>query len=152
MENYSKMIDSVIKKLDWDIIMKYYENGNFEEIPHKRKRVQITTKSIVAIKKELKDLAQFAIDGNLSEVQHDNWMILWNVNRLEIIFTPVRATSSINDNTAEDDEEINSDIVERDVLKDMLDKSIKEENYELSAVIHSRLKKLEKILSVSLKK
>jgi hypothetical protein len=151
MENYSKIIDSVIKKLDWDTIMKYYDYVDYEEGPNKRKRVQIKTKGITTIKKELRDLIQFVIDGNLNEIQHVNWIISWKNNetgfKLDIIFAPVRASITDTSEFVEEECISNSDLAERDVLKDMLNKSILEENYELSAVIHSRLKKLDKILT-----
>ena len=150
MENYSKLIDAVLKKLDWDIIMKYYElNAKIEEdTNHKRgKKVRLSQKTQFTVKKELKDLIKFAIDSNFDELQHDNWIVIWsnkNGFRLEVIFTPTRVTIS---ETEEIEEDLNSDEVERDVLNDMLKKAIKEENYELAAVIHSRLKKIDKIIS-----
>ena len=158
MENYSKLIDEVFKKLDWDHIMKYYETrGELEEdaTGKKGKKVRIHTKNILTIKKELKDLVKFVVDSNFSELQHDNWIIFWSNKesgyRLEIIFTPTRAVMSETD-SIEDEEIFGSDEVERDVLRDMLKKSIREENYELSAVIHSRIKRLDKIIKPSNKK
>ena len=155
MENYSKLIDEVFKKLDWDHIMKYYETrGELEEdsSSKKGKKVRVHAKSILSVKKELKDLVKFVVDSNFSELQHDNWIIFWTNKesgyKLEIIFTPTRAVISEKDNI-EDEEIFGSDEVERDVLKDMLKKSIKEENYELSAVIHSRIKRLDRIIKPS---
>lgn len=150
MENYSKLIDAVFKRLDWDHIMKYYENKEIEEDQGKRgKRVRLNTKTLATVKKELRDLVKFVMDSNFSELQHDNWIITWSNKdkgyRLEIIFTPTRAILLEDEDNVEDDD-MSSDEVERDVLRDMLKKSIKEENYELSAVIHSRLKKLDKVI------
>lgn len=158
MENYSKLIDEAFKKLNWDHIMKYYDShGEVEEDPTstKKKRVRLNTKSITTIKKELKDLMKFAMESNINEIEQDNWIIVWSNKdvgyRLELIFTPTRAVVSDDEAaTFDDDDAQSSDEIERDVLKDMLKKSIKEENYELSAVIHSRLKRLDKtIKSVS---
>jgi hypothetical protein len=156
MENYSKLIDSVFKKLDWNYIMKYFDaRGELEEdetTSKKGKRVRVNSKNIVTIKKELKDLVKFVVDSNFNELQHDNWIIFWSNKesgyRLEIIFTPTRAVMSEKDNI--DEEEIfGSDEVERNVLVDMLNKSIREENYELAGVINSRIKKLDKIIKSS---
>lgn len=156
MENYSKLIDDVFKKLDWDHIMKYYDTQKEvdEESTKKGKRVRVNSKNIVTVKKELKDLVKFVVESNFSELQHDNWIIFWSNKesgyRLEIIFTPTRVIMSEEDSNVPDDEEmITSDEIERDVLRDMLKKSIQEENYELSAVIHSRLKKLDKVIKSS---
>ena len=153
METIQKLIDEVLRKLDWDLIMKYFEStGVIEDEPiqsKKRvKRVQLNMKSLFTVKKELTDLIKFVIESNFDELQHDNWIISWTKGtgcRLEVVFTPTRVI--ITENFDEDDEPIlNSDIVERDVLTDMLNKAVLEENYELAAVIHSRLKKLDKLL------
>lgn len=154
MENYSKLIDGVFKKLNWDYIMRYYEmNGDIEEEqPSKKgKKVRVNAKSVHTVKRELKDLVRFVIESNFTELQHDNWIIFWsnkekNGYRLEIIFTPSRAMLCENESIEEDEPTMNSDEMERDVLLDMLKKSITEENYELSAVIHSRLKKIDKAI------
>lgn len=161
MENYSKLIDGVFKKLNWEYIMRYYEmNGDIEEeqpnTSKKGKKVRVNAKSIHTVKKELKDLVRFVIESNFNELQHDNWIIYWsnkekNGYKLEIIFTPSRAMVSENEPVEEAEDTMNSDEIERDVLRDMLKKSIKEENYELSAVIHSRLKKLDKAIKSSSK-
>ena len=155
MENYSKLIDEVFKRLDWDHIMRYFETQHgdaYEDTTSKKgKKVRVTTKSVFAIKKELRDLVKFVIDSNFNELQHNNWIIFWSNKesgyRLEIVFTPTRAVMCENDNSPEEEDPVgNSDEIERDVLKEMLVKSVKEENYELSAVIHSRLKKLDKAI------
>ena len=130
--------------------MKFFElNAKIEEDPHHKrgKKVRLSQKTQFTVKKELKDLIKFAIDSNFDELQHENWIIIWsnkNGFRLEVIFTPTRITIS---ETEEIEEDLNSDEVERDVLSDMLKKAIGEENYELAAVIHSRLKKIDKIIS-----
>lgn len=152
MENYSKLIDEVFKRLDWDHIMRYFETQHgdaYEDTTSKKgKKIRVTTRSVFTIKKELRDLVKFVIDSNFNELQHNNWIIFWSNKesgyRLEIIFTPTRVVMSENDTPEEEDLAGNPDEIERDVLKEMLIKSIKEENYELSAVIHSRLKKLDK--------
>lgn len=156
MENYSKLIDEVFKRLDWDHIMKYFETQHgdaYEDTTSKKgKKIRVTTKSVFTVKKELRDLVKFVIDSNFNELQHNNWIIFWSNKesgyRLEIIFTPTRVVLSENDNAPEEEDSSvgNPDEIERDVLKEMLVKSIKEENYELSAVIHSRLKKLDKAI------
>jgi len=156
MENYSRIIDAVLKKLDWDYIMKYFDNhGGFddEEISSKRKRIKINsnTKNILTVKKELKDLIQFVIDSSFTELQHDNWIIFYTAKdsgyKIEVVFTPTRA--SVSDSLEDEplETETSSDERERDVLQNMLDKSIKEENYELSAAVFSRLKKLDKSIA-----
>jgi len=157
MENYSKLIEAILKKLDWDHIMKYYEthSSEVEEDPKRKgKRVRVTSKNLSTIKKELKDLIMFVIESNFNELQHDNWIISWfnkgTGYRLEVIFTPTRSLISENEEDEEDDL-LNSDIVERDVLKDMMIKSVNEENYELAAVIRDRLKKLDKIIKANKK-
>jgi hypothetical protein len=155
MENYSKLIDEVFKRLDWDHIMKYYDQNKEieEEQPNKRgKRVRLNTKTVATVKKELRDLVRFVVDSNFSELQHDNWIILWSNKesgfRLEIVFTPTRAVVLEDEDTTDEEELPSSDEVERDVLRDMLKKSNQEENYELSAVIYSRLKKLDKSIGL----
>jgi len=137
--------------------MKYYEthSSEVEEDPKRKgKRVRVTSKNLSTIKKELKDLIMFVIESNFNELQHDNWIISWfnkgTGYRLEVIFTPTRSLISENEEDEEDDL-LNSDIVERDVLKDMMIKSVNEENYELAAVIRDRLKKLDKIIKANKK-
>lgn len=149
MKNYSKMIDDVINKLDWDHIMKYYDNKEID-VKKKGRKVEVGLKNVFTIKKELKNLILFVIENNAGEIQHDNWIIYWHIkdsgNRLEIIFTPTRILydDSIEDMNIEE----YSETSELKTLNEMLDKSVKEENYELSAVIFSRIKRLKKSMRV----
>ena len=149
MKNYSKMIDVVINKLDWNHIMKYYDNKDVD-IKRNGKKIEVDSKSISTIKKELRDLINFVIENNAGEVQHENWIIYWHIkdsgNRLEIIFTPTRILYDDSDEEILDEEY--SETTELKTLDEMLSKSVKEENYELSAVIFSRIKRLKKTMRV----
>ena len=155
MENYSEMVDEVLRGLDWGLIMNFYESGTYIETRKKKKNKDLSIKvTKESIKKELKDLIRFVVDSNAKELHHDQWIIFWRSgedernrlgSRLEVAFVPTRFVSFENDTVA-DDHAIEPDLdeMEKETLKDLLTKSIKEENYELSAVIHSRLKKLSK--------
>lgn len=152
MENYSKFIDEALKKLNWDHIMKYYESLEVIEedaSSKKKKRVRLKTKDVFSVKKELKDLIKFVMSCDINEVEQDNWIISWvkkeSGHTLEIVFTPTRCIMSDDESLLfEEDDQLSSEELERDALENMLKKSIKEENYELSSVIHSILKKMDK--------
>lgn len=149
MENYSKAIDSAINKIDWDIVKMFYRE--LESISQKKK-VVFRAKSVPEIKRDLKDLIKFAIEGNCKELRHDHWIISWNDNyktgtfSLEVFFIASKASAMDEFNAPEVEDELDPDMVEKGVLEEMLVKSVKEENYELSAVIHRRLNKLNKAL------
>ncbi len=148
MENYSKLIEEIIKKLDWSLIMKYYEiHGEVEEPVKKSKRINVKIKNLYEIKKELKDLLKFILASNILEIQHECWIVSWKNPKLEVVFAPTKIACNFLEEE-EEEEIVSAEDVENEmeigVLTDMLEKSILEENYELSAVVNSRLKKLKK--------
>jgi hypothetical protein len=147
MENYSKVVNDAINKIDWNVVKMFYKE--LESISTKKK-VHFQAKSLADIKKELRNLIEFAIEGNCREVRHDQWIVSWKDDyktgtfNLEVFFVACKATTK--NEVERDDDDLNPDLVEQGVLKNMLDKSVREENYELASVIHKRLGKLDKIL------
>lgn len=160
MENNLKIINDVLKNLDWDLIMSFYSPEPADEYYVKKrgaKTQQLKPKSLMDIKKELRDLLSFVIQGGIRELHHDQWIIFWRSgeegetrnnlsSRMEVVFVPTRSVSHGNNPIDKDDlhTAIDLDEIERDTLFTLLKKSIAEENYELCAVISSRLKKLNK--------
>ena len=149
MKNYSKTIDDAINRIDWDVVRTFYKE--FETISIKKKSYY-KAKTVPEIKRELRDLITFAIEGNCKELHHDQWIISWDDNfrkgmfSLEVYFVASKSTSIEAIEDEELDEDMGPDMIERGVLISMLDKNVKEENFELAAVIRDRLKKLEKII------
>lgn len=162
MENNSKIIEEVLRNLNWELILSFYASEPSEEDYTKKhsKTTRLKPKTLQQIKKELKDLLLFVTQSNIRELHHEQWIIFWrsgdesSVNnthtnlgsRLEVVFVPTRSVSHGN-NAMPDDIHTAQDLdeIERDTLNVLLAKSLKEENYELCAVIHGRLKKLNKI-------
>lgn len=148
MENYSKAINDAINKIDWDVVKMFYKEL---ESVSARKKVLFKAKPIAEIKKDLRNLIQFAIEGNCKEVRHDQWIISWNDNyktgtfSLEVFFVACKAVAREEMDT-ETEELLDPDLIEQGVLKTMLENKVKEENYELASVIHKRLVKLEKAI------
>lgn len=142
------MISEAINCLNWNVIMTFYNNEDVKDGGHK----QVT---IEKVKKELRDISRFAIENNITEVDHVQWIILYKNNetdgknglgsRLEIIFVPTRAASFEDEfKIAEEEEDI--DAMEMEILEELLEKSVKDERYELSAVLRDRMKKVKKLI------
>jgi len=147
MENYSKAIDDAISKIDWNIVRMFYDQL---ETVSSKKKVTFKSKTLSEIRSDLRNLIKFAIEGNCKEVRHDQWIISWRDDYrtgtfdLEVLF--IASSASTRDDLSGGLDDLDPDTVEYGVLKEMLDKNIKEEKYELASVIHKRLTKLDKIM------
>lgn len=147
MENYSKAIDDAINKIDWNIVRMFYDQL---ETVSSKKKVTYKAKTLTEIRRDLRNLIKFAIEGNCKEVRHDQWIISWRDDYksgtfdLEVLF--VASSASTREDLVNDVDDLDPDAVEYGVLKEMLDKNIQEEKYELASVIHKRLNKLDRIL------
>ena len=146
MENYSKMIEDAISCLNWNLVMNYYNEDTYQ--------LKKITKETV--KKELRDIISFCIDSNTKFFQHGQWVIVFTSAddadeklgpSIEVMFVSTKSVSyKCEDIHIED--ELDVDAVEKDTMDRLLSKAIGEENYELAAIIHSRLKKINKKLKL----
>lgn len=157
-----EMMNEAIRCLNWDIILDYYSIHDYFEIGiKKRKNVTKTHKGVTKdfLIKELKSIITFVIDGGLHEFDHDQWFIIYRNYeeigknglgaRLEILFSPTKSVA-FESEVRMPDEDTDSTVMERDVLIKLLNKSVTEENYELSAVLRDRIKKVDKLIKDSL--
>lgn len=151
MDNFAKIIDEAFACMNWPLILQHYKDS---ELYQKKKSV-----SINAIKKDLRNLCMFVMENNISYFDQEQFVIIWNCNdtgshlgcKLEILFVPVRACSYENEeNYVEEPSE--SDQAEYEAICRMLDKAVKEEHYELAAVLRDRAKTLEKLIRVPAKR
>jgi hypothetical protein len=144
MDSLKKMVDLVLKKLNWNLVMEYYASNDMKTKAGKRYSPE-------AVKKELRDLIKFMMDTNASELHHDPWIIFWNPGnestktRLEVAFVPTKAVS-MGEEIVEAEEILTEDEMERIALESLLEKNLATENYELCAVLRDRLKRLGKPL------
>jgi hypothetical protein len=132
-----KLIETAIKGLDWKAIMEFYNSKTFVESDGRK-----TSRHIESVRKELKDLVHFVIESHMEEVQHDQWIIFWRNERLDIAFVPTRSSSHSKEEPPIEVEEMDMDDMEKEALEELLEKNTKEENYELCAVIRDRLKQI----------
>lgn len=148
-KNFKKMFDEATRCLNWDVIMNFYESSDKESVFLKKSRGRggITKENI---RKELRNLVEFVISSDLSRFEADQWIILCKKNEgdlgamLEIIFAPTKSCAFENEVDYPTEEEATQDAYEIEVLTELLNKSVKEENYELSAVLRDRINKIMK--------
>jgi len=146
---FKKMFDEAIRCLDWDVIMSFYDSNDYESAYFKKRRGRggITKDSI---RKELRNLVDFVLTNDISRFEAEQWIIISKKNEgdlggmLEIIFAPTKSCAFEKEDDYPTEEEINQDAYEVEVLQELLDKSVREENYELSAVLRDRINKIKK--------
>lgn len=155
-KHQKKLILEAFKLIDWNAVLIVY-NGCGHKIKGHRDSAGFTRDYV---KKELMSLCEHMLVQNIEELELDYWIIRWTTlfvssdrkwNKIEILFIPNRACAREDeifiDDVPEGDTEIcELDEQERKALESLLKKSEKEENYELCAAIHTRLKKLNRII------
>lgn len=174
-KDYTAMINEAIKCLNWAFILKCYSENKLEWFEYndgkKKKPKKIQEKgapSEAEIKKDLKNIIKFVISHQINEFMIGHWLIFWMDSKtfntyidetqkddlgsqLEIIFCPSRSISFENEPYLEDKykdliKDTELDKMELTALKDLLVKSVGEENYELAAVVRDRIKKVQKTI------
>lgn len=151
MGNFSKLIDDAFSCIDWSLVLQFYNENEYSDKYHK-KRINV----LQHIKNDLRNLCNFVIDNNLNYFDQDQFIIRWNNmaddslgDKLEILFVPVRGCSFTNEpdlNYIELDKE-SGDLLEYNATCDLLEDAIRDENYELAAVLRDRIKALDKYLN-----
>lgn len=159
-KHQKKIVAEALRNLKWDFIMAAL--GDDYKIKGKPFSKDKHTKE--SIKKELEDILAYMIASSIEVIELDCWIIKWNTvftrttgissapkecQRLEIIFVPHR--SIIREDDILDDVEmaptnLELDTQEQQALIKILKQAEADENYELCHSIHTRLKKLDKIL------
>lgn len=144
-----KMFNEAVRCLNWDIIMNFYESNDQESFFLKKRRGRGGL-SKDSIRKELKNLVEYVHNNDISRFEADQWIIMYKKGdgdlgaMLEIIFAPTKGCSFENEVEYPTEEEATQDAYEVEVLTELLEKSVKEENYELSAVLRDRINKINK--------
>jgi hypothetical protein len=158
----NRLVDKTIATLDWDTILevnKSFKHGigdGVTAIPGMKRKSFSDGISKNDIKGELKNLLKYVIDNDLNELVYGYWMIFWNNGKeseeylnemmeemeedfdgeivvnstLEVIWSPQR--TYIEYENSKESDSINS---EEHVLNALLERSLNEENFELSAKI-----------------
>lgn len=164
---HSKLMDKIIQNLDWDSILAVHKvfkrgvgEGN-EVIPGLKRKVYSESLSKTDLKNELKTLIKYMVSNHIPQISYGHWIIYW-INdewdvdfseeeddeeeledveysfimepQLEVIYSPQRITLKGEASVSESDrrEFVN--------LEDMLEKAIKNEDYELATKIRDLIK------------
>ena len=165
-KEYSKLVDKIIKSLDWDSIFdvyKAFKMGVGEDstvIPGIKRKSFGDSFTRDDIKNELKVFLKHVIEGDMSDIIYGPWIINWTngdweledaeeeeeevenefsdiVNsRLEVIFAPQRIAMVVN-SIKEEYLETESDVVKIEI---MLKKALQNEDYELASKFRDILK------------
>lgn len=147
-KSFKKIFEEAIRCLNWEVIMGFYANNDYESaFLKKRKGSGSITKD--QIKKELMNLVEFVLANNVNRFEADQWIIVCKMegdlgNMIEIIFAPTKGCAFEGEPDYPTEDEALQDKYELDVLQELLDKSVLDENYELSAVLRDRMNKLKK--------
>jgi hypothetical protein len=159
-KRFNAMINEAIRCLDWTIILDYYSVHDYLEVgmsSRKRKSLAKTHKGVTKefLIKELKSILAFVIENDVREFDHDKWYVLFRRDenlrsdglgaKLEVMFLPTRGVAYEGEFKPEEEDTDNTKL-ERNMMLDLLDKSLKEENYELSAVLRDKIKKIDKLI------
>lgn len=137
-----KLINEAINCLKWDVILNFYaETANSFEYDKKYGSKE-------SITNELRNVCRFVIENNMSNFDQEQFIISWKDDsefggKLEIMFVPSRACAYERE-VETVPAELDSDKIEHEVMLELLEKSVKAENYELSAVLRDRIKKVKK--------
>jgi len=145
-----KIIEEAISCLNWNVIVENYRD--YEKITGKKRRTTSDT-----IKTDLRNLCVFIIENNINYFDQDQFLIIWRHtdndsklgNKLEIMFVPTRACAFSEDVCAEIDDDIDTTQLELDTLSSLLSKSLKEENYELAAILRDRINTVSDLICIS---
>ena len=157
-KHHQKVLAAAVKSLRWDSILEQLnEEYKIKGKPFAASKEKHTKESV---KKELHGILSYMIESSIELVELDCWIVKWNTvfvsgtkqyNRLEIIFVPHRIVvreDALSDES-ESPEVITEDMLdnkEKHALDEILRKAEKDENFELCFSIHTRLKKLDKII------
>ncbi len=163
---HSKLMDKVIQNLDWDSILAVHKvfkmgvgEGN-EIIPGLKRKPFSDSLTKNDLKNELKSLIKHAIENHVPQISYGHWIIYWvseewDVDftedideedleeeglaflmdpQLEVIYSPQRINlrGEFSNPEGEKKEYVN--------LEDMLEKAIKNEDYELATKIKDLIK------------
>jgi len=144
--NYEKMIQEVIKSINWNRIKHFHQvfkiKWQFEE-----KDGNITERfpTISELKEELKALLKFTISKNTKSLDYGNWLIFWTDEdtaareglssaRLEAIFS--LEETFVIDNSADEDA--------IKILETKLERAIEAEKYEEAARLRDKINERKK--------
>jgi hypothetical protein len=158
-KHQKKVLAEAMKNLRWDFILDQLNvEYKFKGKAFASSKEKHTKESV---KKELQGCLEYMIASCVEQVELDCWIIRWNTvcsakqfNRLEIIFIPNRVVVREDELFIPDDEpaetiELSDEMLdnqEKSALTKILKQAEKDENYELCLSIHTRLKKLDKII------
>lgn len=163
---HSKLMDKVVQNLDWDSILAVHKvfkmgvgEGN-EIIPGLKRKPYSESLSKTDLKNELKTLIKHAIGNHVPQISYGHWIIYWVSDewdvdfdeeigeeelddeefafvmepQLEVIYSPQRINLRGEFSAPEGDKK------EYVNLEDMLEKAIKNEEYELATKIRDLIK------------
>lgn len=143
-----RVIEEAMSCLDWDVIMSFYQSSDYELKFTKRRERKTVTKDF--IKKELRSTVTFVIESGISKFEADQWIINWRTSddelghMLEIIFAPTKGCSFENEGEYLTEEELSTEVQTKDHLTSLLAQKVKEEDYELAAVLRDQIKSLDR--------
>lgn len=133
--NYEKMIQEVIKTINWNRIKYFHQIFGIKwQIEEKNGHIVERFPTISELKEELRSLLRFAISKNTRSLDYGNWLIFWTDEeaaekeglssaRLEAIFS--LEETFVIDNSSDDDA--------IKLLETKMDDAIKKEKYEEAA-------------------
>lgn len=162
VKELNKLVDKTISTLDWDTIFevnKVFKHGigdGVTAIPGIKRKAFSDGISKNDLKSELRNLLKYVIDNDVNELIYGYWMIFWSNAKyteeylnemmeemdedlegeivlnstLEVIWSPQR--TYIEYENPRESEIVNGDEI---FLNTLLEKSLSEENFELSAKI-----------------
>ena len=145
--NYEKMIQEVIKTINWNRIKYFHQVFGIKwQIEEKNGHIVERFPTISELKEELKSLLRFAITKNTRSLDYGNWLIFWTDEdaaekegltsaRLEAIFS--LEETFVIDNSSDDDA--------IKLLEMKLDEAIKKEKYEEAARLRDMISSKKKI-------
>ena len=167
---HSKLMDKVLQSLDWNSILEVYKvfkmgvGGGNEVIPGLKRKPFSEDLDKNDIKNELKTLIKHAIKNHITQLSYGHWIIYWVSDeweldsefddeidedemdemeedfvfvlepQLEVIYSPQRISikGEITPSASKPNENVN--------LEEMLEKSLKNEDYELATKIRDLIK------------
>ena len=147
--NHEKMIQEVIKTINWNRIKYFHQvfgiKWQFEE---KDGHIIERFPTIAELKEELRSLLKFAITQNTKSLDYGNWLIFWkdeeaaekegsHLARLEAIFS-LEETFVIDNNSDED-------VV--NILETKLSEAVKNEKYEDAAKLRDKINERKNFLN-----
>ena len=146
--NHEKMIQEVVKTINWSRIKYFHQvfgiKWQFEE---KDGHIIERFPTISELKEELRSLLKFAITQNTKSLDYGNWLVFWTDEaaaereglssaRLEAIFS-LEETFVIDNNSDEDAVKI---------LENKLEDAVQNEKYEEAAKLRDKIIERRKLL------